>query len=92
MAQPGTKENRMSAAANVLMFPVAETEAHCGECGKGIDPDRQIALFCPECETWTCKSCELCDCDRQALLIQRSLNRLNPSLWTRIRRWFNYGV
>jgi hypothetical protein len=81
----------MSAAA-ILAFPAPETSIHCGGCGKGIDPDRQIALECVECGTWTCKSCEHCDCDRLALTVQRSLDRLYPSVWTRIRRLFNGGI
>lgn len=74
--------------ATVLAFPVAEATIHCSECGKGIDPERQIALECADYSTWICKSCQHCYCDRLALVIQRSLDRLCPSIWTRIRRWF----
>jgi hypothetical protein len=76
--------------ATVLAFPVAETGIHCSDCGKGIDPDRQIAFECSVCGTWTCKNeaC-LCEHDQLALTVQRSLDRLNPSVWTRIQRWFN---
>jgi hypothetical protein len=78
-------------STSVLSFPAVETEVRCGECGKGIDPEMQFAFECAECGAWICKSCEHCDCDRLALLVQRSLNRLQPSLWMRVRRWFEHG-
>jgi hypothetical protein len=46
---------------------------------KGLDIDRQIASFCPECDEWLCRTSEHCGCDRLALRVQRSLNRLQPS-------------
>jgi predicted RNA-binding Zn-ribbon protein involved in translation (DUF1610 family) len=81
----------MSAA--ILVFPAAETPTHCGGCGKGIDSDHQIAFECPECGTWTCKN-EAClsECDRLALIVKRSLERLYPSVWTRVRRCSNRGI
>jgi hypothetical protein len=79
-------------ATSVMNFPATEAEAHCGECGKGLDEDKQIASFCPECEEWMCRSCEHCACDRLALRVQRSLSRLQPSLSVRVRRWFNRGI
>jgi hypothetical protein len=81
----------MSAAA-ILAFPLPETSIHCGECGKGVDPEHQFASECVECGAWMCKSCDHCDCDRLALTVQRSLDRMNPSVWTHVRRWFNAGI
>jgi hypothetical protein len=78
--------------ATVLAFPVAEATIHCGECGKGIDPERQFASECVECGAWMCKSCDRCDCDRLAAVVKRSLDRMNPSVWTRVRRCFNRGI
>jgi hypothetical protein len=78
--------------ATSLTFPVAAAEAHCGGCAKGIDPDKQIASYCADCDEWLCRSCEHCGCDRLALRVQRSLNRLQPSLFVRVRRLFNHGI
>jgi hypothetical protein len=83
----------MSAAA-ILAFPVQETSVHCGECGKGLDPEHQFASECVECGAWMCKNeaCQHCECDRLAVIVKRSLDRLYPSVWNRVRRLFNRGI
>jgi hypothetical protein len=81
-------------ATQALNFQATAAETHCGACGKGIDEDKQFASYCADCEEWMCKSesCQHCGCDRLALKVQRSINRLQPSLLVRVRRWFNHGV
>lgn len=78
--------------ATVLAFPekaVEVIEADCATCGA----ETHGRFFeCTECGDKLCGECSECTCDRLALIVKRSRDRMNPSVWTRVRRWFNRGV